>query len=319
MHKGYGPRNSELKVFSGSANRSLAEEICKHLRIPLGNATTTTFSDGELYFQILENVRGRDVFVIQSTCPPVNDHLMELLIMIDAFKRSSAARITAVLPYYGYARQDRKDKPRVPITSKLVADLLTAAGAHRILTMDLHAGQIQGFFDIPVDHLFAAPVLVEYLRKLKIPDLTVVSPDAGGVERARAFAKRLSGDLAVVDKRRVVANEAEIMNVIGQVGGRNVIIVDDMIDTAGTLVHTAHALRKKKAKRILACATHAVLSGPALDRLRKAPLDELILTNTVPLNESKRVPKLTLLSVAGLLAKAIRSIHDETSVSNLFV
>ena len=187
MHKGYGPRNSELKVFSGSANRSLAEEICKHLRIPLENATTTTFSDGELYFQILENVRGRDVFIIQSTCPPVNDHLMELLIMIDAFKRSSAARITAVLPYYGYARQDRKDKPRVPITSKLVADLLTAAGAHRILTMDLHAGQIQGFFDIPVDHLFAAPVLVEYLRKLKIPDLTVVSPDAGGVERARAF------------------------------------------------------------------------------------------------------------------------------------
>jgi len=319
MHKGYGPRNSELKVFSGSANRSLAEEICKHLRIPLGNANTTTFSDGELYFQILENVRGRDVFVIQSTCPPVNDNLMELLIMIDAFKRSSAARITAVLPYYGYARQDRKDKPRVPITSKLVADLLTAAGTHRILTMDLHAGQIQGFFDIPVDHLFAAPVLVEYLRKLKIPDLTVVSPDAGGVERARAFAKRLSGDLAVVDKRRVVANEAEVMNVIGQVGGRNVIIVDDMIDTAGTLVHTAHALRKKKAKRILACATHAVLSGPALDRLRKAPLDELILTNTVPLNESKRMPQLTLLSVAGLLAKAIRSIHDETSVSNLFV
>jgi ribose-phosphate pyrophosphokinase len=319
MHKGYGPRNSELKVFSGSANRSLAEEICKHLRIPLGNANTTTFSDGELYFQILENVRGRDVFVIQSTCPPVNDNLMELLIMIDAFKRSSAARITAVLPYYGYARQDRKDKPRVPITSKLVADLLTAAGTHRILTMDLHAGQIQGFFDIPVDHLFAAPVLVEYLRKLKIPDLTVVSPDAGGVERARAFAKRLGGDLAVVDKRRVVANEAEVMNVIGQVGGRNVIIVDDMIDTAGTLVHTAHALRKKKAKRILACATHAVLSGPAFDRLRKAPLDELILTNTVPLNESKRVPQLTLLSVAGLLAKAIRSIHDETSVSNLFV
>jgi len=319
MHKGYGPRNSELKVFSGSANRSLAEEICKHLRIPLGNANTTTFSDGELYFQILENVRGRDVFVIQSTCPPVNDNLMELLIMIDAFKRSSAARITAVLPYYGYARQDRKDKPRVPITSKLVADLLTAAGTHRILTMDLHAGQIQGFFDIPVDHLFAAPVLVEYLRKLKIPELTVVSPDAGGVERARAFAKRLSGDLAVVDKRRVVANEAEVMNVIGQVGGRNVIIVDDMIDTAGTLVHTAHALRKKKAKRILACATHAVLSGPALDRLRKAPLDELILTNTVPLNESKRMPQLTLLSVAGLLAKAIRSIHDETSVSNLFV
>jgi ribose-phosphate pyrophosphokinase len=319
MRKGYGTRDTELKVFSGSANRPLAEEICKHLRIPLGNATTTTFSDGELYFQILENVRGRDVFVIQSTCPPVNDNLMELLIMIDAFKRSSAARITAVLPYYGYARQDRKDKPRVPITSKLVADLLTAAGTHRILTMDLHAGQIQGFFNIPVDHLFAAPVLVEYLRKLKVPDVTLVSPDAGGVERARAFAKRLSGDLAVVDKRRVVANEAEVMNVIGQVGGKNVIIVDDMIDTAGTLVHTAQALRKKKAKSILACATHAVLSGPAVERIRKAPLDELILTNTVPLAKSNNLPNLTLLSVAGLLAKAIRSIHEETSVSNLFV
>ena len=251
--------------------------------MPLGNSTITTFSDGEVYFQILENVRGEDVFVIQPTCPPVNDNLVELLMMIDAFKRSSATRITAVLPYYGYARQDRKDKPRVPISAKLVANVLSTAGANRVLTMDLHAGQIQGFFDIPVDHLFAAPVLVEYLRKLEMPDFIVVSPDAGGVERARAFAKRLSGDLAVVDKRRVVANEAEVMNVIGQVGGRNVIIVDDMIDTAGTLVHTAHALRKKKAKRILACATHAVLSGPALDRLRKAPLDELILTNTVPL------------------------------------
>jgi len=319
MRKGYGALSSELKVFSGHANRPLAEEICQRLEIPLGNAVTTTFSDGELYFQILENVRGTDVFVIQPTCPPVNNNLMELLIMIDAFKRASAARITAVIPYYGYARQDRKDKPRVPISSKLVADILTAAGTSRILTMDLHATQIQGFFNIPVDHLFASPVLVDYLRKLKIPDLTIVSPDAGGVERARAFAKRLNADLAVGDKRRVTANEAEVMHVIGQVGGRNVVICDDMIDTAGTLVNTALALRKKKAKRIFACATHAVLSGPAIERLRKVPLDEIILTNTVPTDESRALPNFTFLSVGDLLAKAIRSIHEETSVSNLFV
>ena len=319
MRRGYGALSSELKVFSGHANRPLAEEICQRLEIPLGNAVTTTFSDGELYFQILENVRGTDVFVIQPTCPPVNNNLMELLIMIDAFKRASAARITAVIPYYGYARQDRKDKPRVPISSKLVADILTAAGTSRILTMDLHATQIQGFFNIPVDHLFASPVLVDYLRKLKIPDLTIVSPDAGGVERARAFAKRLNADLAVGDKRRVTANEAEVMHVIGQVGGRNVVICDDMIDTAGTLVNTALALRKKKAKRIFACATHAVLSGPAIERLRKVPLDEIILTNTVPMDESKALPNMTFLSVGDLLAKAIRSIHEETSVSNLFV
>ncbi|PYU95495.1 MAG: phosphoribosylpyrophosphate synthetase [Acidobacteria bacterium] len=319
MRRGYGALSSELKVFSGHANRPLAEEICQRLEIPLGNAVTTTFSDGELYFQILENVRGTDVFVIQPTCPPVNNNLMELLIMIDAFKRASAARITAVIPYYGYARQDRKDKPRVPISSKLVADILTAAGTSRILTMDLHATQIQGFFNIPVDHLFASPVLVDYLRKLKIPDLTIVSPDAGGVERARAFAKRLNADLAVGDKRRVTANEAEVMHVIGQVGGRNVVICDDMIDTAGTLVNTALALRKKKAKRIFACATHAVLSGPAIERLRKVPLDEIILTNTVPTDESRALPNFTFLSVGDLLAKAIRSIHEETSVSNLFV
>jgi len=319
MRRGYGALSSELKVFSGHANRPLAEEICQRLEIPLGNAVTTTFSDGELYFQILENVRGTDVFVIQPTCPPVNNNLMELLIMIDAFKRASAARITAVIPYYGYARQDRKDKPRVSISSKLAADILTAAGTSRILTMDLHATQIQGFFNIPVDHLFASPVLVDYLRKLKIPDLTIVSPDAGGVERARAFAKRLNADLAVGDKRRVTANEAEVMHVIGQVGGRNVVICDDMIDTAGTLVNTALALRKKKAKRIFACATHAVLSGPAIERLRKVPLDEIILTNTVPTDESRALPNFTFLSVGDLLAKAIRSIHEETSVSNLFV
>ena len=309
----------ELKVFSGNANRPLAEEICRHLRIPLGKANITTFCDGEFYFQILENVRGRDVFVIQPTCSPVNDNLMELLLMIDAFKRSSAARITAVMPYYGYARQDRKDKPRVPISSKLVADLITAAGASRVLTMDLHAGQIQGFFNIPVDHLFAAPVLIEYLQKLKIRDMTLVSPDAGGVERARAFAKRLDANLAVVDKRRVSPNTAEVMHVIGQVGGRNILICDDMIDTAGTLVNTVKALRKKKAKRIIACATHPVLSGPAIERLRDAALDEIVVTNTVPVPAERILPNMTFLSVAGLLATAIRNIHEESSVSNLFV
>ena len=309
----------EMKVFSGSANEALAEEICQRLKLPLGKVIRTTFSDGEFYCQILENVRGKDVFLIQPTCSPVNDNLIELLIMIDAFKRASAARITAVIPYYGYARQDRKDKPRVPISSKLVADLLTAAGTSRILTMDLHAGQIQGFFNIPVDHLFAAPVLVEYLKEMKIPELTIVSPDAGGVERARAFAKRLEADLAIIDKRRAVANEAEVMNIIGHVAGRNIVIVDDMIDTAGTLVNSVHALRRKKAKRILACATHGVLSGPALQRLANTPLDVILLTNTIPLDGARKLPNMTVLSVAGLLAKAIRSIHCETSVSNLFV
>jgi len=309
----------ELKVFTGSANEALAEEICQRLKLPLGKVVRTTFSDGEFYCQILENVGGKDVFLVQPTCSPVNDNLIELLIMIDAFKRASAARITAVIPYYGYARQDRKDKPRVPISSKLVADLLTAAGTSRILTMDLHAGQIQGFFNIPVDHLFAAPVLVEYLKEMKIPELTIVSPDAGGVERARAFAKRLEADLAIIDKRRAVANEAEVMNIIGQVAGRNIVIVDDMIDTAGTLVNSVHALRRKKAKRILACATHGVLSGPALQRLANTPLDVILLTNTIPLDGARKLPNMTVLSVAGLLAKAIRSIHCETSVSNLFV
>jgi len=238
---------------------------------------------------------------------------------MDALKRASADRITAVLPYYGYARQDRKDKPRVPISSKLVADLLTAAGADRILTMDLHAGQIQGFFNIPVDHLFAAPVLIDYIRKLQVPDLTLVSPDAGGVERARAFAKRLNADLTVVDKRRLSPNHAEVMHVIGHVGGRDVLIVDDMVDTGGTLVNTVNALKKKKANRVLACATHAVLSGPAVERLHEAPLDEIILTNTVSIDKSKVLPNMTVLSVAGLLAEAVGSIHEETSVSDLFV
>jgi ribose-phosphate pyrophosphokinase len=316
---GYMRVNRDLRVFSGNANLPLAKEICDHLNMPLGAINLTKFSDGEIYCQILENVRGKDVFVIQPTCSPVNRNLMELLIMIDAFKRSSAARITAVLPYYGYARQDRKDKPRVPISSKLVADLLTAAGTDRILSMDLHAGQIQGFFDIPVDHLYALPVLIENIRELNIPNLTVVSPDAGGVERARAFAKRIDADLAVMDKRRTAPNEAEILNVIGQVGGRNIIIIDDMVDTAGTLVNTVLALKKKKAERIFACATHGILSGPAIERLRNAPIEKIIVTNTVPLDESKILPNMAVLSVAGLLGKAIQSIHEETSVSNLFV
>jgi ribose-phosphate pyrophosphokinase len=309
----------ELKVFSGNANIALAEEICEHLKIPLGSINLTKFSDGELYCQILENVRGKDVFVIQPTCSPVNNNLMELLVMIDAFKRSSAARITSVIPYYGYGRQDRKDKPRVPISSKLVADLLTAAGTDRILSMDLHAGQIQGFFDIPVDHLFAAPVLIDYLKDLQIPNLTVVSPDAGGVERARAFAKRLDADLAVIDKRRTAPNEAEVLHIIGQVNGRNIVICDDMIDTAGTLVNTATALRKKKAGRIFACATHGVLSGPAIERLRNVPIEQIILTNTVPLDAFRMLPNMKVLSVARLLGTAIQSIHEETSVSDLFV
>ncbi len=319
INTGYKRVNRELKVFSGNSNLQLAEEICRHLSIPLGKINLTKFSDGELYCQILENVRGKDVFIIQPTCCPVNQNLMELLIMIDAFKRSSATRITSVIPYYGYGRQDRKDKPRVPISSKLVADLLTAAGTDRILSVDLHAGQIQGFFDIPVDHLYANPVLIEHLKGLEIPNLTIVSPDAGGVERARAFAKRLDADLAIIDKRRIAPNQAEILHIVGHVAGRNVIICDDMIDTAGTLVNAALALRKKKAERIFACATHGVLSGPAVERLKNAPIEQIVLTNTVPIHQSKLLPNMTVLSVAGLLGDAIQSIHEETSVSNLFV
>jgi len=319
INTGYKRVNRDLKVFSGNANQPLAEEICAHLQIPLGKINLTKFSDGELYCQILENVRGKDVFLIQPTCMPVNKNLMELLIMIDAFKRSSATRITSVIPYYGYGRQDRKDKPRVPISSKLVADLLTAAGTDRILSMDLHAGQIQGFFDIPVDHLYAAPVLIEHLKNLNIPDLTIVSPDAGGVERARAFAKRLDADLAIIDKRRTAPNTAELMHIIGHVSGRNIIICDDMIDTAGTLVNTVLAIRKKKVGKSIACATHGILSGPAIERLRNAPIDEIILTNTVPLDSSKMLPNMKILSVGSLLGAAIQSIHEETSVSNLFV
>ncbi len=309
-----------LKVFAGNANPSLAQEICGCLCSPLGEVMVRQFSDGEIYLQIKENVRGMDVFIIQPTCTPVDRNLMELLLMIDALKRASAERITAVLPYYGYARQDRKDKPRVPISARLVAALLETAGADRILALDLHAAQIQGFFDIPVDHLFATPVLIEHFKPLNIPDLTVVSPDAGGVERARAFAKRLNAPLAIIDKRREEANVAEVMNVVGDVEGRNCLIVDDLIDTGGTLVKGAEALMDKGAASVSACATHAVLSGPAVSRIEASCLKEVVFTNSIPLSqEAKKSSRIKSLSVATLLAEAIRSIHEETSVSVLFV
>ncbi len=312
--------NDSLKIFTGSANTDLTHEICEYLRCSMGKASITRFSDGEIYFQIEENVRGADVFIVQPSCTPVDSNLMELFLMIDAFKRSSARRITAVLPYFGYARQDRKDKPRVPISSKLVSDLLVASGTHRLLTMDLHAPQIQGFFSIPVDHLFAAPVLVEYFQKLNLPNLTVVSPDAGGVERARAFAKRLNAELAMVNKRRLEANVAQVMNVIGDVDGQNCLVVDDMIDTAGTLVKTVEALKENGAVKVYACASHPVLSGPAVERIEKSQLEEVIVTNTIPLSaEKRRCKKIRTLSVAQLLGEAVKAIHDETSVSGLCI
>jgi len=294
--------------------------MCEYLKCEIGKSSITRFSDGEIYFQIEENVRGADVFIVQPTCMPVDSNLMELFLMIDAFKRASARRITAVIPYFGYARQDRKDKPRVPISSKVVSDLLVASGTHRLLTMDLHAPQIQGFFSIPVDHLFSAPVLVEYFQKLNLPNLTVVSPDAGGVERARAFAKRLNAELAMVNKRRLEANVAQVMNVIGDVEGRTCLVVDDIIDTAGTLVKTVEALKEKGATKVYSCATHPVLSGPAVDRIEKSQLEEVVVTNTIPLSEEKRkCKKIRMLSVGKLLAEAVLSIHDETSVSVLFI
>jgi ribose-phosphate pyrophosphokinase len=312
--------HDRLKVFSANANRPLAEEICQSLNIDLGKSMVRRFSDGETYLQVQENVRGADVFVIQPTCTPVDANLMELLLMCDALKRASAERITAVLPYYGYARQDRKDKPRVPISAKLVASLMETAGANRILAMDLHAAQIQGFFNIPVDHLFSAPVMIDYFRPLNIPDLTVVSPDAGGVERARAFAKRLNAPLAIIDKRREDANVAEVMNVIGEVEGHNCLLVDDLIDTAGTLVKGAEALLEKGALSVSACATHAVLSGPAIERIEASDLKEVVFSNSIPLSaEALACSRIKLLSVAPLLARAIQSIHEETSVSILFV
>ncbi|MGC9951401.1 MAG: ribose-phosphate pyrophosphokinase [Bryobacteraceae bacterium] len=309
-----------LKVFSGTANPCLAKEICAALDQELGDLMLETFSDGEVYLQFQENVRGADLFLIQPTCRPVDHNLMELLLMIDAAKRASADRITAVLPYYGYARQDRKDKPRVPISAKLIASLLERAGADRIMALDLHAAQIQGFFDVPVDHLFSAPVMIEYFKPLGVPDLTVVSPDPGGVERARAFAKRLDAPLAIIDKRREKPNVAEVMNVVGEVEGRNCLMVDDLIDTAGTLVKGAEALLQQGARSVSACATHAVLSGPAVERIENSPLREVVFTNSIPLSdEAKRSSKIKYLSVAPLLARAIQSIHGETSVSSLFV
>jgi len=309
-----------LKLFAANANPQLAREIATALGTTLGEVMVRQFSDGEIYLQIKENVRGMDVFIIQPTCTPVDRNLMELLLMMDALKRASAERITAVLPYYGYARQDRKDKPRVPISARLVAALLETAGADRILALDLHAAQIQGFFDIPVDHLFATPVLIDYFKLATVPDLTVVSPDAGGVERARAFAKRLNAPLAIIDKRREEANVAEVMNVVGEVAGRNCLIVDDLIDTAGTLVKGAEALLAKGAASVSACATHAVLSGPAVQRIEESELKEVVFTNSIPLSEeAKRSNRIKSLSVATLLAEAIRSIHEETSVSVLFV
>jgi ribose-phosphate pyrophosphokinase len=309
-----------LKVFSGTANPCLAREICASLELELGDLMLETFSDGEVYLQFQENVRGADLFLIQPTCRPVDHNLMELLLMIDAAKRASADRITAVLPYYGYARQDRKDKPRVPISAKLIASLLERAGADRIMALDLHAAQIQGFFDVPVDHLFSAPVMIEYFKPLGVPDLTVVSPDPGGVERARAFAKRLDAPLAIIDKRREKPNVAEVMNVVGEVAGRNCLMVDDLIDTAGTLVKGAEALLQQGARSVSACATHAVLSGPAVERIESSPLKEVVFTNSIPLSEeAKRSSKIKYLSVAPLLARAIQSIHGETSVSSLFL
>ena len=310
---------TRLKIFTGNANPELAKEICAYLCIPLGSAVVKRFSDGEINVEIRDNVRGVDVFIIQPTSPPVNDHLMELLVLMDALKRASAKRVTAVLPYYGYARQDRKVLPRAPITAKLVADLLTAAGVSRVLTMDLHAGQIQGFFNIPVDHLYSSPVMLEYIRANYLNDVVVVSPDAGGVERARAMAKRLNASLAIIDKRREGPNVSAVMNIIGEVEGKTAVMLDDMVDTAGTLVQSADALRAKGVRNIYACATHGVLSGPAIERLENSQIEELVVTNTVPLGEKALCRKIRVLSVAPLLGEAIKRIHFQDSVSSLFV
>lgn len=311
---------SGIILLTGNSNRTLAGEIAEVLKIPVSEATVSTFSDGEITVQINENVRGCDVFVVQSTCMPVNNNIMELLLMIDALKRASASRITAVIPYYGYARQDRKAQPRVPISARMIADLITAIGAHRVLTIDLHAGQIQGFFDIPVDHLYATPVLSEYVKKKYVNDTVVVSPDAGGVERARAFAKRIDASLAIIDKRRERANVSQVMHVIGDVKGKDAILFDDMIDTAGTIAQAASALFENGARKVVAACTHAVLSGPAIDRINASKLMEVIVTNTIPMDDKiKQCSKLTVLSVAALMGEAIKRIHEETSVSSLFI
>jgi ribose-phosphate pyrophosphokinase len=320
--------DDKFKIFSGTANEALADEVCNFLGMPRGLAQVTRFADGEAYVQIQENVRGADVFVLQPTCRAVHgnrvtgvdENLIELLLIVDALKRASARRITAVIPYFGYARQDRKDKPRSPISSKLMADLLTTAGIHRALIVDLHTPQLQGFFNIPVDHLFASPVLVDHFKKLNLPNLTVVSPDAGGVERARFFAKKVDAALAIVDKRRVEMNVAEVMHVIGDVHGRTCLIIDDLIDTAGTLVKTANALIENGATEVYACASHAVLSHPAVENVAKSVIREVVVTNTIPLTEeAKAEPKIRVLSIAGLIGRAIQANHEETSVSKLFI
>ena len=309
-----------LKLFTGRCNKKLTAAISKSLDVPLGLAELGRFADSEVTFQITESVRGADVFVVQPTAPPVNENLMELLVMIDAFRRASASRITAVLPYYGYARQDRKDRPRVPISAKLVADLLVTAGANRIVTMDLHVGQIQGFFNIPVDHIFSAPVMLDHVSSLELPNLVIVSPDAGGVERARAYAKRLRVALAVMDKRRGGNNEVETMHVIGDVDDKTAVVVDDIVDSAGTLVKAVDALLAAGARKVFACCTHAVLSNPATDRITASPIEKLIVSDTVPLRRDARdCEKIHVLSVASLLGEAILSVHAETSVSKLFV
>ncbi len=311
---------TSIKIFAGNSNPKLAQDIAKHVGIPMGNSDVTTFSDGEISVNIYETVRGADVFVIQSTCSPVNDNLMEMLIMIDAFKRASAGRITAVIPYYGYARQDRKAKARDPITAKLVADLITTAGADRILTMDLHASQIQGFFSIPVDHLLGVPILAQHYleRGFEDEDVVIVSPDIGSVTRARNIANRLNAPIAIVDKRRPRANVAEVMNIIGDIKGKKVLLVDDMIDTAGTLVQGAQALIENGAKEVYACATHGVLSGPAIERIQNSPIKELVITDTIPLPPEKQIDKIRVLSVAPIFAEAIDRIYEDLPVSILF-
>ena len=309
-----------MKLFGGTSNQSLTQEVCQYLGIPPGKMMAKTFSDGETQIEIHENTRGMDVFVLQSTCTPVNDNLMQLLIIMDALKRASAKRITAIIPYYGYGRQDRKVKPRVPITAKLVADLITTAGADRVVSMDLHAGQIQGYFNIPVDNIFAAPVLLKYMRSHYQNNLVVVSPDAGGVERARAFAKRLEATLAIIDKRRDVPNVAQAMNIIGEVEEKTALILDDMVDTAGTLTQAARALLDRGARKIYACCTHPVLSGPAIERIERSPIEQLVVTNTIPLGEeARKCNKIKVLSVAELLGETIKRIYNSDSVSTLFV
>jgi len=310
-----------MKIFSGSAHPELTREIAEFLGLPVGQAKLRRFPDTEVSFQIDENIRGTDVFIVQPTSPSVDEHIMELLVMIDAFRRSSAARITAVIPYYGYARQDRKDKPRVPISAKLVANILGAAGTNRVLTMDLHKAQIQGFFDIPVDHLFAAPVIIDHLSRQAFPNLTIVSPDAGGAERARAYGKRLDADLAIIDKRRSPDDgHAEVMNVVGDVQGRTCIIQDDIVDTAGTMQNAAQALMANGAERVWACAVHGLFSGPAIQRIEQSAIEKFVVTNTIPIaGDRAKCDKIVTLSVARLLGQAIRSIHEETSVTSLFV